>query len=185
MGRIKAYCAAALLVMLSAGSEAACAQDMEWRPFDEALAVADTSGQAVLVDVGAPWCGWCHKMKREVYPALGTHLTEQFVLTRINRDDNETTHRYRGRELTSTRLAQQLKATSVPTVVLLTSDGNYLLHLTGFIRAEALRPVLEYVASGAYRCQSYESFLERRSVAASKDDCGVPARQHASSCCER
>lgn len=172
MGRMKAYPAAVLLlVMLAAGSEAAWAQDLEWHRFEEALATADTSGRAVLVDVGAPWCGWCHKMKREVYPALSTCLTKHFVLTRINRDDNETRHRYQGHELTSMRLAQKLKATAVPTVVLLTSGGDYLLHLTGFTRAEVLRPVLEYVASGAYRCGSYESFLQKRNLAASKDDC--------------
>lgn len=155
-------CAVALLLaVLVAGATTARAQDLTWRPFEEALAVADTSGQPVLVDVGAPWCGWCHKMKREVYPALAAQLREHFVLTRLNRDDDRTTHRYRGQRLTSRRLAQTLKATGVPTVVLLTHDGDYLLHVSGFVEAEALRPVLEYVATEAYHRQPFEAFREQ------------------------
>ena len=151
-----------LLVVLSAMS--AQAQDLNWRPFEKALAVANSTDRPVLVDVYAPWCGWCHKMKRDTYPALfGAHSDRRFVLTRLNRDDHHTTHRYWGQRFTSMRLAQKLGANSVPTVVLLAPGGEPLLHLAGFLKADALRPVLDYISSGAYRTQSFEAFRAARS----------------------
>ncbi len=134
-------------------------QELEWQAFGEALSEADTSGHPVLVHVYAPWCGWCRKMETDVYPSDGVRdCLDQFVRTRLNRDDNETTHVYRGRRLTSYRLATMLRADAVPTVVLLASDGRYLLHLPGFVEPRLLQTVLAYVATEAYRDTSFETF---------------------------
>lgn len=158
-----------LLGMLLAGLSAvwsgpATAQELHWRPFEKALAVADSTGRPVLVDVYAPWCGWCRKMKRDVYPSedVRSCLTEAFVITRLNRDDTETTHRYHGQRLSSLELAQTLRVAAVPTIVFLAPNGEYLFHLPGFIEAEVLRSVLSYMASGAYRHQSFETFRARK-----------------------
>lgn len=135
---------------------------VEWRPFEEALAVADTSGRPVLVHVEAPWCGWCRKMNREVYPELGSYLDSRLVATKLNREERSTTHRYRGARYTEAELARRLKASGVPTVVLLDATGAYLFHLSGFRSASDLRPVLAYVVEGAYRSQSLRSYLQSR-----------------------
>lgn len=167
----------ALLLLLAglAAVPVAPAQDLNWQPFEEALAVADSTDRPVLVDVYAPWCGWCRKMKRDVYPSdrVRSCLADGFVLTRLNRDDTETTHRYRGRRLDAKRLAQAFGAASVPTVVLLAPDGERLVRLPGFIEAKALQPVLAYVASGAYRRQTFEAFRASSSLAT--QSCTTPS----------
>lgn len=127
--------------------------------YGEALSEADTSGHPVLVHIYAPWCGWCRKMETDVYPSEGVrNCLDQFVLTRLNREDNETTHVYQGRRLTSYRLATMLRADAVPTVVLLASDGRYLLHLPGVVEPRPLQTVLAYMATEAYRDMSFETF---------------------------
>ena len=152
----------ALLLLLAwlAAVPVAPAQDLNWHPFETALAVADSTDRPVLVDIYAPWCGWCRKMKRDVYPSnrVRSCLADGFVLTRLNRDDTDTQHRYRGRRLDSKRLAQTLGAASVPTVVLLAPDGERLTRLNGFIKADVLQPVLAYVGSGAYQRQTFDAF---------------------------
>ena len=164
----KTYRRAALVLLLTVlTAMSAPAQDLDWQPFEAALAEADATGRPVLVDVYAPWCGWCRKMKRDVYPSEGVRacLDADFVITRLNRDDGETMYRYRGQRLSARHLAQALGATGVPTVVLLASDGQRLLRLPGFIEADALQPVLAYVASGAYRRQPFEAFQASASLA--------------------
>lgn len=121
------------------------AQDVKWHSFDEALAIADTSHKSILVDIWAPWCGWCHKMKKEVYPALSSHITDHFILTRLNRDNHEPIHTYRGRQLSSAVLAREWGVHQVPSIVLLSPKNDVLLHLSGFIEAATLERVLQQV----------------------------------------
>jgi thioredoxin-related protein len=136
------------------------AQSLEWRGFEAALAAADSTGRFVMVAVSAPWCGWCHKMKTEVYPSAGVTrcLVDDFVVTRLNRDDTETRYRYQGQRRTPRALASAFRADGVPATVLLSPQGDYLLHLSGFMEPEALRTVLAYLATGAYRRTSFEDF---------------------------
>lgn len=147
--------------LLVAGSaEQALGQQLEWRGFEEALATADSTGRFVMVAVYAPWCGWCHKMKNDVYPSAEVRrcLAEDFVVTRLNRDDTDTSYRYQGRRLSPRELAATLRADGVPTTVLLSPRGEYVLHLSGFIEADRLQSVLAYLSTQAYRRTSYEKF---------------------------
>lgn len=140
------------------------AQDrITWQSFEDAISVARKTGKPILVDIWAPWCGWCRKMKKETYPALKTELANSYVLTRLNRDDNKTLIQYKDQQLTPLRLAQKLNARTVPTVVLLSSEGDYLLHITGFLKEESLKPILKYISKEAYKKYSYESYLQRSS----------------------
>ncbi|WP_208427459.1 MULTISPECIES: thioredoxin family protein [Salinibacter] len=139
------------------------AEDLDWRPFEEALATAQKQEKPVLVDVWAPWCGWCHRMKNEIYPAFREELGGRLVLTRLNRDDNDDHVRYRGEQFTPLRLAQKLGVAGVPAVVFLAPNGQKLFRTAGFLKERELRPAVEYVGSGAYRRQSYEAFRKQRS----------------------
>lgn len=135
-------------------------KDLHWKSFEEAIHTADSTGKHILVDIWAPWCGWCHKMKTETYPQLSRALNKNFVLARLNRDDHQTTYRYSGQTYTAFKLTQNLKVERVPAIVIMTSDGEYLLHLSGYKDSKTLRPILRYIASGAYRKQSFSHFQQ-------------------------
>lgn len=140
-------------------------QELRWRGFEEAISVADSTHRFVLVSIYAPWCGWCRKMKTEVYPSDEVRgcLADNFVLTRLNRDDTEATVQYRGRRFTPRTLASTFRADGVPATVLLSPQGEYLLHLSGFIEPKMLRSVLAYVSTEAYRRTSFEAYRSRSS----------------------
>lgn len=135
-----------LVVLLFVGGATSLAegQSLEWLPFEDALARADTTGKPVLVDVYTPWCGWCHKMKTEVYPSRNVQscLAHRFVLTRLNRDDSKTTHMYAGRRFTTRRLATVLGVDAVPGIAVLAPNGEPVLHRTGYVKPPRLRQFL-------------------------------------------
>lgn len=113
-----------------------------WEPFEEAIQLAEEKQKPILVDVWAPWCGWCKKMQQDVYPNLSENLSNQFVWTRLNRDDHDSNVHFKNQRFTPLRLAQELNIQSVPALVFLSPEGEYLFHTSGFIEAENLEPIL-------------------------------------------
>ncbi|RXH56595.1 thioredoxin domain-containing protein [Granulicella sibirica] len=60
---------------------------MEWgeKAFDRAL----REDKAILLDIGAVWCHWCHVMDRESYEDAATAelINEHFVAVKVDRDE--------------------------------------------------------------------------------------------------
>lgn len=135
----------ALIGMLITTPLSAQEKELNWNSFEKAVERAKEQGKPILVDVWAPWCGWCKKMQKEVYPELALKLNEDFILTRLNRDDHETRKKFQQVSYTPLRLAQKFKVQNVPAVVLLSPDGEYLFHISGFVEAEKLEEILGYV----------------------------------------
>ncbi len=120
-------------------------KELEWTLFEEAIQLAKEEQKLLMVDVWAPWCGWCKKMREEVYPELIDEINKDFVLTRINRDDNDTNIRYQNYKYTPLRLAQKLKIDTVPGIIFLNSKGEYIAHVTGFQNKDKLNKILDIV----------------------------------------
>lgn len=139
-----------LVYLILFGSQAiAQKKSINWHPFEKAIQTAEENQQFILVDVWAPWCGWCKKMEKEVYPQIPEKLSKQFVWTRLNRDDNSSTIYFEDQKLTPLRLAQKLNVEAVPALVIVTSEGDYLHHTSGFTDQQTLKSILDYLDSNA------------------------------------
>lgn len=139
------------------------APNVEWLEFDEALDVAAATGKKILIDVYAPWCGFCRRMHAETYAQedVSAYLAENFVATRVNGDDSDTVYEFRGHSFTGQELGYHLGARGFPTTVFLFSDGNYLTPLPGFVDSENILFVLSFLATDAFENESFEDYLAR------------------------
>ncbi|WP_138431480.1 thioredoxin family protein [Fodinibius saliphilus] len=134
-----------LLLLVLVATIPASAQQIQWLSFEDALTDAQKKDKLIFVDVWAPWCGWCYKMKNETYPNLSNTTKGAFIFTRINRDSNENRYNYEGNKYSAVKLAQKFKINSVPGIVILSAKGEYLLHTLGFLKTKKLEQILQKV----------------------------------------
>ena len=133
---------------------------MSWPTFDEAVLTAARTGKPMLIDIYAPWCGWCRKMQQEVYTdaELVDYVQDNFAYGRLNIDDAETFHTFQGSTLSSQQLGYRLGAEGTPTTVFLKSDGTYIAKCPGYWGRDDFWTALQYVGSGMWQHRSYEEF---------------------------
>ncbi len=145
-------------LVLPAAAQSETRKPPAWKTFSEAT--AGTSGKKILLDVYAPWCGWCRKMQAEVYtePALQEYLHAHFEIARVDLSVDDDTLRYLGYTVSSAELAAGLGATATPTTVFLEPDGAYITRLPGFHEAGDFLQVLRFIATNAYRTQTFEDY---------------------------
>jgi hypothetical protein len=65
-------------------------QPVRWMPWgDAAFERARREDKAILLDIGAVWCHWCHVMDRESYedPETAALINELFIAVKVDRDE--------------------------------------------------------------------------------------------------
>lgn len=139
-------------------------RSVEWSAFDAAMSRSEASGKKVLVDIYAPWCGWCTRLQNEVYTDQDVldYLDVHFEITRLNIDAATDTVNFRGHDIVMPELAYHLGAQGTPTTVFLKPDGEYITRLPGFLDAGGFLEVLEYIGSDAFVDQSFAEFQTAR-----------------------
>ena len=95
----------------------------------EAKQSATEAGKPIFVDVSAVWCGYCKKMKKNVYTdtAVAQAMNAGFIPLALDGEKSD------GAELVST-----LGINGFPTLLILDAQGNVLKKNTGYLDAKQL-----------------------------------------------
>lgn len=153
----------ALVGTARAQDASVAAEGVEWKPFMEAVSLAGQENKKVIVDIYAAWCPWCRRLQREVYTdaAVQERLSEDFIATRLDGENQEDSLQFREYTLTPSELALGFGMQGYPTTVFLDSEGQYITRLPGFVDAGEFTKILSYVGSDAFREISYQDYLEQ------------------------
>ena len=125
-------------------------QPVRWMPWgDAAFERAKREDKAILLDIGAVWCHWCHVMDRESYedPETAALINELFIPVKVDRDERpDVDARYQ-------RAVQTLTGQGGwPLTAFLTSDGHTFFGGTYFPPADQYgRPSFKRVLSEVAR----------------------------------
>jgi thioredoxin-related protein len=121
-----------LSLLLRAGAE-----ELEWlTDVPTALAKAKAENKVVLLDfTGSDWCGWCKKLKAEVFdtPQFAAFAKVNFIMVELDFPHSHP----QSDELkqANTALAEKYDVHGFPTVIVLNADGEQLSKDVGFIQA--------------------------------------------------
>jgi len=160
--------AAALTVAPGPLAGAGPAPGIAWRDWDRGLEEAKASGRPVLVDVYTDWCGWCRRMKADVYtrPEVRRYLDDHFVVVSLNAERADAAH-YEGRAFTSRSLAARFGVSGYPTTLFLRSDGGHLVNVPGYVESARFLQILRYIGDGHLdRGVSFKDFSQQSSPGA-------------------
>lgn len=138
-----------LIVAVALSSIAPRAQAVEWKSWNQGLASAASSRRPVVVDVYTDWCRWCKQMDREVYGRedVRRYLESRFVAIKLNAESAEPVS-HQGRSMTARGLASSFDVSGYPTTIFLTSSGEHLANVPGYIEPGRFLLLLRYVGDG-------------------------------------
>lgn len=153
-GITRAILAAAFLA--TAGGLALAADDeadnraIAWQGYNEAMAAGRDFDKPIFIHFTAPWCKWCKKMQKETYtdPRVIRFMNENFAPVTVDTE-----------KLPS--LARKFKVESLPTLWFLDSQGKGLTSIKGYVGADKLLRVLEYVSTKAYEEVDYQTWVRK------------------------
>jgi thioredoxin-like negative regulator of GroEL len=113
----------------------ATAQEVQWRfDYNAARQEAQQKNRPLILDFGTENCFWCKKLDMTTFhdPTVMMILNERFIPLRIDADKDAL-------------LAETLRVTSYPTLVLASPDGKILGTLEGFLEPTRLHDHLQRV----------------------------------------
>jgi len=148
-------------VQADAGKTAA-QEALNWNRFDKALALAKQTNKPIVVDVYTDWCHWCTVMDEKTYGDKGiqAQLNKSFILVKLDAESPKPMI-VQGRSVSEAQVAAMLKVTSYPTTWFLTSEGQPIAPLKGYVPPEKFAPVLRYIEGGFYTEMDFDMYMER------------------------
>ncbi|MFO7652868.1 MAG: thioredoxin family protein [Candidatus Krumholzibacteriia bacterium] len=150
---------AAFLALVAASAVAGTVTEssgIRWLDYEQAIEQARVTGKPLLINFTADWCKYCRMMKAETYtdPEVIAYLREHYVVALVDTEERP-------------GIAQQYFVRGLPTIWFLTSEGEPLTNLPGYVDAPMFRQMLAYLAEEAYRTQTFAEYL---GIAAPPDD---------------
>lgn len=123
-----------LSLILGAAGLAAAADSINWRSYEEGMAVSKIEKKKVFLHFYADWCGFCGKMANTTFKdtALIDYLNENFMPIRVNTDHDPQT-------------AGNYGVVGLPHTVFLTEMGEPIFSVPGFVPTDTLMPMLQEV----------------------------------------
>lgn len=115
-------------VVLLLGVAANQAAEAVWvTDYEAALKQAKAENKRVLLDfTGSDWCGWCIKLREEVFDttAFGNYAKDKLVLVEIDFPRGKAQSDELKKQ--NAELAKKFKIRGYPTIILLDGDGKVL-----------------------------------------------------------
>jgi len=132
-------------------SSVAASNDIAWNDYTPGMALAGEEGKNIFLYFHASWCGYCTKLKKETFSddRIKAYLNDHFVSIGVDTEKRE-------------KLAQQWGVRGLPTLWFLEPDGTKINSLPGFVDADQLLSILQYLHTQSYKNMSYQEYVQQK-----------------------
>jgi len=141
--------------------------ELKWTNYTDGMKQAAAANKKVLVDVYTDWCGWCKKMEKDTYSdeSVKNYLMENYILVKLNAE-SDTKEFVGDEEYSQADIARAYHVNGYPTTIFLTSNGESITSVPGYMKPDEFMKVLKYIGEDYYKKMGYQDYLNSQNVGA-------------------
>ncbi|WP_299467999.1 DUF255 domain-containing protein [uncultured Gimesia sp.] len=116
------------LIFITSLSRHVQGEEIKWQTdLKQAAQQARTEEKAMLIQIGASWCGFCHKMEKETYrdPKVIRHVNSCFIPIRVDADQHA-------------ELVEAIGISGLPTTAIITPQLKIVKKISGYVAAQEM-----------------------------------------------
>lgn len=127
---------------------------------DEAISNAKREKKLVFIDCHAEWCGWCKKMKKEIFSLsnIGDYFNSNFICYSVDVDKSDLSIK----EI----IRQKYQVGGLPTLLFIDSIGNLVHKIVGYRNDSMLIVEAKIAQDTLHNMQYYKKRIEVRNDSA-------------------
>ena len=117
------------LISIQSLSSSVQGEEIRWQTnLKQAARQAQAEEKSMLIQIGASWCGFCHKMERETYkdPKVIKHVNSCFIPILVDADQ-------------SAELVEAIGVSGLPTTVIITPKLKIIKKISGYVAANEMQ----------------------------------------------
>lgn len=136
---------------------------INWINYSTAIQEAKQEGKPIFIDFYTVWCVYCIKMDKETFsdPKVIEYMNNNFKSVKIDAESDEQVV-YQGKLYTKKELAKKYDVSGYPTLWLLDSEGKRIAPQAGFVDAQGLLDILEYIKTSSYKTMNFQDFINSK-----------------------
>ena len=148
--RIKlTVCIAAALLIWAVAIPVTAADQIKWYSHEEGTALGISESKKVFISFYADWCKFCKTMDLKTFQDVGiiSYLNSHFISVKVDVEREKS-------------VAKKYNINPLPDSWFLSEKGDVIGNKPGYLSAEDLMPILQFIKTESFLKMSYLQFKE-------------------------
>lgn len=148
--RVKlAICMTAALLIWAVAVPVTAADQIKWYSYEEGAALGISESKKVFISFYADWCKFCKTMEQQTFQDAGiiSYLNSHFISVKVDVEREKS-------------IAKKYSINPLPDTWFLSENGDVIGNKPGYLSAEDLMPILQFIKTESFLKMSYLQFKE-------------------------
>ena len=140
-----------LALLLTLTGTALAAENIQWQSYEEGIEQGKIRDKKIFLHFYADWCKYCKVMAEKTFTdedVIG-YLNSNYVSIRVDTQENG-------------KIAREYKVSGLPSNWFIAADGKKIGNQPGYLDADRLLDILEYVHTESFKAMSFRDFLKNQ-----------------------